>query len=277
MTASDPGASWDDDGAAADPARFRRSMCVISFTMGVTLCLPVLPVKIFLMDRARVQPAQMAFVLSAAYAPRLLKPLFGYCSDLVPICGEHRRPYIVLGIVLNVVSWSVLALLGYQSPSLAAIGVALFFEALTICLADVVVDGVIVERAKREAARAAGGLQSTSWMCRSAGAVVGGLVAMVGLDLFEHPLTIIFVTLSTTSIVSLCNVSTLCDRPGQHRAAARPSTSSGDLYRFWSNGVLLRSTLFVAILSCHPSPHDAFLYFMRKKLHFSTDLVGGLG
>jgi len=145
------------------------AISAVYFVQG-SLGLSRLAVSYFLKDDLALGPAQVALLTSLAAAPWVVKPLYGFVSDAVPLWGYRRRSYLVLCGLLGAASWLGLAL-AVRSP--AGAGLALLLGALSTAASDVVVDSVVVERARGEPQAAAGGLQSLCW----ASSAVGGIAS----------------------------------------------------------------------------------------------------
>ncbi|KAH9320706.1 hypothetical protein KI387_015345, partial [Taxus chinensis] len=56
-------------------------------------------------DNLRVDSATLQILLSSATLPMVAKPVYGIISDAVYIAGAHRLPYIIIGGLLQVISW----------------------------------------------------------------------------------------------------------------------------------------------------------------------------
>lgn len=100
----------------------------------------------------------------------MIKPLYGFLSDSVPLWGYRRRSYLALCGLLGSVSWAALGT-GVSSTS-ATVACMLLGSFSTAC-SDVVVDSIVVERARGEPQATAGSLQSLCW----ASAAVGGIAS----------------------------------------------------------------------------------------------------
>jgi MFS family permease len=80
----------------------------------------------------------------------LIKPLWGWISDRVPLLGYRRRSWFILMAILGVVFWilnAVLAFAGIRTPLIFLIGFNLAFS--TYAFVDVVADALMVEHGRR--------------------------------------------------------------------------------------------------------------------------------
>jgi len=63
----------------------------------------------FFKDSLNLNIAQMSFYNSILNFIWVLKPLFGFITDSFPICGSHRRSYLIIFSVLGSMGWFLLA------------------------------------------------------------------------------------------------------------------------------------------------------------------------
>ena len=90
-------------------------------------------------------------------------------SDGLPIFGYRRRPYLVLSGILGTTSWVCLATV-VHTPMAAVAAIAL--GSLSVAISDVIVDSLVVERARAESQAQAGSLQSLCWGTSSFGSLI---------------------------------------------------------------------------------------------------------
>ena len=79
------------------------AILLIYFVQGI-LGLARLAVSFFLKDELGMSPAEVSAMLGVVALPWIIKPVFGFMSDGLPIFGYRRRPYIVLSGLLGMVS-----------------------------------------------------------------------------------------------------------------------------------------------------------------------------
>lgn len=87
---------------------------------------------------------------SATSIAWMVKPLWGFMSDRIPLFGYHRRSWFILMAGLATVGWSVngaLALMGLRVPWIFFVGFNLAFAAYAFV--DVVADALMVEAGRR--------------------------------------------------------------------------------------------------------------------------------
>ena len=83
-----------------------------------------LAVSFFLKDELALSPAEVAALMGIAAIPWVIKPVFGFISDGLPIFGYRRRPYLILSGLLGVGAWLSLAYLVHTAAT-ATIAIAI--------------------------------------------------------------------------------------------------------------------------------------------------------
>ncbi|MEM8831343.1 MAG: MFS transporter, partial [Cyanobacteria bacterium P01_G01_bin.19] len=162
-----------------EPSPELFGILTVYFVQGI-LGLARLAVSFFLKDDLGLTPAEVAALTGISSLPWVIKPLFGFMSDGLPILGYRRRPYLILSGLLGSISWIALATL--VNSALAAT-IVILLTSLSVAISDVIVDSLIVERAREESLSQSGSLQSLSW---GASALGGLITAYFSGLLLEH-------------------------------------------------------------------------------------------
>ncbi|MGL4881835.1 MAG: folate/biopterin family MFS transporter, partial [Waterburya sp.] len=144
------------------------AILTVYFVQGI-LGLARLAVSFFLKDDLGLTPAEVAALTGIASLPWVIKPLFGFMSDGLPIFGYRRRPYLILSGLLGTFSWLAMATF-VNSAGTATLVILL--TSLAVAVSDVIVDSLIVERAREESLAQAGSLQSLSLGCSALGGLL---------------------------------------------------------------------------------------------------------
>jgi MFS family permease len=110
-----------------------------------------LAVSFFLKDELHLGPAEVAALMGVAALPWMIKPVFGFLSDGLPIAGYHRRPYLILSGLLGTGAWLSLATIVHSAWG-ATLAVAI--GSLSVAMSDVIADSLVVERASNPSAGA---------------------------------------------------------------------------------------------------------------------------
>src|SRR5919199_5508524 len=91
-----------------EPTTELVAILIVYFVQGI-LGLARLAVSFFLKDELALSPAQVAALMGIAALPWVIKPVFGFLSDGVPMFGYHRRPYLILAGLIGTTAWLSLA------------------------------------------------------------------------------------------------------------------------------------------------------------------------
>ena len=250
------------------------AIVLVYFVQGA-LGLSRLATSFFLKDELHLDPAQLSLLTGAATLPWLVKPLWGFLSDSVPIAGYRRRSYLVLAGVTGTCGWLALATV-VDSPALAL--AALLATSLSTAVSDVVVDSLVVERSRHAPAATAGSLQSLCWGASSVGAICtalysGSLVQTYG----THP---VFLATACFPILTAAVAPLVRDSPPAGLGAqAKPSWASirGQVDRLVSAGrqrSVWAPAVFLFLWQAAPSPDSALFFFTTSQLHFTPEFLG---
>ncbi|MGF1569619.1 MAG: folate/biopterin family MFS transporter [Nodosilinea sp.] len=245
------------------------AILVVYFVQGI-LGLARLAVSFFLKDDLGLTPAEVAALTGIATLPWTIKPLFGFISDGVPILGLRRRPYLILSGFLGAAAWLALATVVQSGGAAIA---AMTLSSLSVAVGDVIVDSLVVERARYETLSEAGTLQSLSW---GASAVGGVVTAYLGGALLEHVTTrtVFLITASFPLIVSV--VALLID---EIPVDTPPSWSvmTGQMQQLWQairQKAIWMPALFLFLWQATPTADAAFFFFSTNELGFQPEFLG---
>lgn len=246
---------------------------LLVYTVQGILGISRLAVSFFLKDDLGLSPAKVAALTGIAALPWIVKPIFGFISDGLPIFGYRRRPYLILSGLLGVGAWLALANL-VHSATAATIAIAV--SSLSVAFSDAIVDALVVERARSESIERSGSLQSLCW---GASALGGLLTAYFGGLLLEHfsTRTVFAVTAAFPMLVSIA-AWWIIERPiGHEDGAAATETIKSQIRQLWqalTQKVIWMPTLFLFIWQCTPTADAAFFYFSTNELGFTPEFLG---
>ncbi|GBF96737.1 folate-biopterin transporter chloroplastic [Raphidocelis subcapitata] len=292
---SDADADGNGKGVHKRRARFQLmgldvtpELCAIAlvyFVQGI-LGLSRLALSFYFKDDLKVDPAQVAVLTGIAGIPWMIKPLYGFISDSVPLFGYRRRSYLVICGFLGAASWTALAT-AVDTPTGAV--AAMVAGALSTAASDVVVDSIV---------GTTGSLQSLCWGSSAVGGIAsayfsGSLVQAWGV----HP--VFAVTAAFPLLVSVAAL--LIDEP---RAAAPPPRARGAsdapspaparaslaasaaalaprlreqgaaLWGAVARREILLPTVFVFLWQATPTADSAMFYYYTNELHFDAEFLG---
>lgn len=95
-----------------------------------------------------------------------IKPIYGFLTDLVPIRGYRRRPYLHIMPLITVGSWLYI----WQfAESFISFAIPLMIANIGLGFTDVICDGLVVQQSDKETA---GRYQSICWGSLTVGAIV---------------------------------------------------------------------------------------------------------
>jgi len=245
------------------------AILLVYFVQGI-LGLARLAVSFFLKDDLGLTPAEVSALVGIVALPWMIKPVFGFISDGLPIFGYRRRPYLILSGVLGSLAWVMLATVVHTAWAATA---AIALSSLSIAFSDVIVDSLVVERVRQESLSAAGSLQSLCW---GASALGGLLTAYLSGFLLEHfsSQTIFAITATFPLIVSL--VAGLIAESQMAIATdwAIVRTQLGQLKQAVTQKAIWLPTAFLFLWQATPTAESAFFFFTTNDLGFEPEFLG---
>lgn len=252
-----------------EPSAELLAILLVYFVQGI-VGLARLAISFFLKDELGLSPAEVSALVGIAALPWMVKPLFGFISDGLPIFGFRRRPYLILSGILGAVAWLAMATI-VHSPWAATLAIAL--SSLSVAFSDVIVDSIIVERARVESVGDAGSLQSLCWGTSAAG---GLFTAYLSGWLLEHfsTRTVFAVTAIFPLFVSLVAWS-ICES-----RLTEPANWSivGNQLKQLRHAITQKSiwlpTAFLFLWQATPTAESAFFFFTTNELGFAPEFLG---
>jgi folate/biopterin transporter len=245
------------------------AILMVYFVQGI-LGLSRLAISFFLKDELGLSPAEVAALTGIAAVPWTIKPLLGFVSDGFPILGYRRRPYLVLSGFLGSGAWLALATVVHSGWAAIA---AVTLSSLSVAISDVIVDSLVVERARRESQSDAGALQSLAW---GASAVGGIMTAYLGGLLLEYVDTrAVFCITATFPLVVSVVAWLIAEEPVENASAWH---LIGNQMRQLKTAVTQRSiwmpALFIFLWQATPTADSAFFFFTTNDLGFQPEFLG---
>ena len=244
----------------------------VYFVQGI-LGLARLAVSFFLKDDLGLSPAQMGALTGIAAIPWIIKPLFGFLSDGLPLFGYRRRYYLILSGLLGSLSWLVLATM---VNSVWGVTLTLLVTSLSVAVSDVIADSVVVERAQQESMSKAGSLQSLTWGT----AALGGLITAYfsGLLLEQISTRTIFVITACFPLLVSFSAFLIGEEkpalPSLKNPLANTKNQLQQLGQTIRQKSILLPTIFIFLWQATPSADSAFFYFTTNELGFEPEFLG---
>lgn len=252
-----------------EPSPELLAILMVYFVQGI-LGLARLAVSFFLKDDLGLGPAEVSALMGVASIPWMVKPFFGFLSDGLPILGYRRRPYLVLSGFLGVASWVALATIVHSGMTATA---AIALGSLSVAMSDVIVDSLVVERARGESVGAAGSLQSLCWGASSIGGLITAYLSGALLQQFE--VTTVFWITATFPLLVSAVAWLIAEDPVEGRSAwSEVAEQMGLLKAAVMQKSIWLPTLFLFLWQAMPSGESAFFYFTTNELGFEPEFLG---
>ncbi len=245
------------------------AILLVYFVQGI-LGLARLAVSFFLKDDIALSPAEVSALMGIAALPWTIKPVFGFMSDGLPIFRYRRRPYLILSGLLGAIAWLCMATL-VNTPLKAT--VAILLTSLSVAISDVIVDSLVVERARAEDQGDAGTLQSLAW---GASAVGGLITAYLGGLLLQRISTQAIFAITATFPLIVCGVAWLISEdPVTEKSNFKVVLNQVRLLKgAVSQKVIWMPALFLFLWQATPTADSAFFFFSTNELGFQPEFLG---
>ncbi len=245
------------------------AILVVYFVQGI-LGLARLATSFFLKDELGLSPAEVAAMMGVVSLPWVIKPVFGFLSDSLPIFGYRRRSYLIISSILGCGAW---AAMGTVVHSALAATVTITLCSLAIAVSDVIVDSIVVERIRDESQADTGSLQALCW----ATTALGGLVtAYLSGFLLEH-LSIRNIFLITASFPLLVLITATLIEDARMMMPQDFGAAKAQLQKIRvaiSQKTIWLPVLFVFLWQATPSSDSAFFFFTTNDLGFGPEFLG---
>jgi len=245
------------------------AILLVYFVQGI-LGLARLAVSFFLKDELALNPAEVSALFGIVALPWIIKPVFGFVSDGLPILGYRRRPYLVLSGLLGAISWVWMATVVHTRIE-ATLAIAL--GSLSVAIGDVIVDSLVVERVRGESQANVGSLQSLCWGTSAFGGLLTAYLSGLLLQHFSNR-TIFGITAFFPLIV--CAIAWwIAESP----VKARPDLSTvkhqiQQLRQAVTQKAIWLPTAFIFLWQATPTSDAAFFFFSTNELGFEPEFLG---
>eukprot|EP01041_Mallomonas_annulata_P009278 gene9278-19257_t len=143
------------------------------FSIGFTTAFIYNPLNVYLVKGLDADPQVQNAIRILRTLPWSLKLVYGFISDAFPIFGLHRKPYLVIGALLNSVAFFVYSASG--ANDFVFLGICVLIGKIGLIMMDVMVDTMVVERSRYEQTERRGQLQASCQATRYAGSLMGAI------------------------------------------------------------------------------------------------------
>ncbi|WP_039895397.1 folate/biopterin family MFS transporter [Lyngbya sp. PCC 8106] len=245
------------------------AILLVYFVQGI-LGLARLAVSFFLKDDLGMTPAEVSAMLGIVVLPWVIKPLFGFLSDGLPLFGYRRRPYLILSGFLGAIAWIAMATV-VDSPLTATLVITL--SSLSVAISDVIVDSLVVERARKESLSDVGSLQSLCWGSSALGGLITAYLSGFLLEIVTVK-TVFLITASFPLIV--CGVAWLIteEKVGDRSNLETVKQQIRQLRQAVTQKTIWLPMAFLFIWQATPTADSAFFYFTTNELGFQPEFLG---
>ncbi len=234
-----------------------------------------LAISFFLKDYLSLNPSQMSFIIGISTIPWVIKPLFGFFSDSFPLFNYRRRSYLILSGLLGSLAWNFLATIN-SNILLATIIITLI--SVSTAIADVIVDSLIVEKAREKCLEKVAALQSLTWGTVAFGSLVTSYLSGWLLEEFSSK-TIFRITSIFPLIICIIALLIVEEKVNNHVNSIKHNSflikrQIKQILTVIKQRSILLPTLFICFWQSTPNTESAFFYFITNELEFKAELLG---
>jgi folate/biopterin transporter len=253
-----------------EPSAELIAILTIYFVQGI-LTLSRLAVSFFLKDELLLGPVQMSTIMGICTIPWMIKPLYGFISDSLPIFGYHRKPYIVMSGILGCAAWGCLGTVAHTSTTAT---IMIVLSSVSVAISDVIVDSIVVERARNESEAKIGSLQSLCWGSSAIGALCTAYLSGLLLEYFTTRIVFLITALFPLIISSVAWL--INEKPinKDHKKSNNTKDQLLKIRQAITQKTIWLPTLFIFIWHATPKTESAFFYFTTNELHFQPEFLG---
>jgi folate/biopterin transporter len=246
------------------------AILTIYFVQGI-LALSRLAVSFFLKDELLLSPVQMSVIMGICSIPWMIKPLYGFISDSLPLFGYHRKPYIVLSGILGCTAWVCLGTVVHTSTTAT---IMIVLSSLSVAISDVIVDSIVVERARSESEAKIGSLQSLCWGSSAIGGLCTAYLSGLLLEYFTNRTVFLITALFPLMISSVAWL--ISEKPinKDDKKSNNTKYQLGQIRQAITQKAIWLPTAFIFVWHATPNAESAFFYFTTNELQFQPEFLG---
>lgn len=241
------------------------------FSQGIQ-SLAAQPLYYYLRETKNLSVSQIMLLGSLVNIPWLIKPLYGFASDLWPLAGYKRKSYIFLSAIISCVMALVVGLTPVVSLSLL-IGFLLIYS-VGQAGDNVGTNGLVIEQGTKDGT--VGKIQSIQWASIGVASVICGVVGGWISEHFDYHLAYIIIAFFPASIAIL-SFWLKEEKVSKHTNLELVSKHTiKDFFIKLKNKQLILSAIFLFLFWFSPSFGTPLMDKMRGTLHFSKIWIGTL-
>jgi folate/biopterin transporter len=253
-----------------EPSAELIAILTIYFVQGI-LALSRLAVSFFLKDELLLSPVQMSVIMGICSIPWMIKPLYGFISDSLPLFGYYRKPYIVLSGILGCTAWVCLGTVVHTSTTAT---IMIVLSSLSVAISDVIVDSIVVERARSESEAKIGSLQSLCWGSSAIGGLCTAYLSGLLLEYFTNRIVFLITALFPLMISSVAWL--ISEKPinKDDKKSNNTKYQLGQIRQAITQKAIWLPTAFIFVWHATPNAESAFFYFTTNELQFQPEFLG---
>uniref|UniRef100_A0A7S2TLW2 Folate/biopterin transporter n=1 Tax=Lotharella oceanica TaxID=641309 RepID=A0A7S2TLW2_9EUKA len=204
-----------------------------------------------------------------------LKMVVAFTSDVLPIGGYRRKPYLYFGLILYMVSF---LLLGALPPQVGVATALMCFITIGQMTMGVMCDTLIVENMRHESKETQGKLQTECWCLMTLGGIIGTLGG--GFIFYAPGITnakVFMINAMLKLLVVPFAMMLLEKRVTRAHALDRPPVietmklRSNEMWVALQNNKVWQPTMFIFLFAMFPNPGTAMTNFFINELGFSEE------
>eukprot|EP00210_Caulerpa_lentillifera_P000870 g841.t1 len=270
------------------PLLLLTDLCTAVYFVQGIVSLSTLATSYFLKDSLLQSPAQVEFVEGFGNIPWVVKPIYGFASDSIPLFGYRRRSYLILCGLLSSTAW---CLLGTNISSITGVLITLVSAELGTAFSDVVVDSIVVERVRGKPQETAASLQVICWASRAVGGIISAYYSGYIVDHFGPRVVFrtvacfpLLITISSFLVKErklhdpLTPVKQFQSSSGVSRFSNKITsvlwTQSKSLWSAFSQRRIYLPALFMFLYQAAPNASSAMFFYETNELHFTPEFMG---
>lgn len=158
-------------------------LCGFGYWIQGFRCFPWLALNFHMAHNLNFHPSTLQLVQNSGNLPMVAKPFYGILSDALYIGGAHRIPYVIIGVLLQIISWGPLALLPFVGEALPTLMACVLLSNLGAAITEVAQDALVAEYGQTNKIV---GLQSYTFMAIAVAGILGNSLGGVILSK-AHP------------------------------------------------------------------------------------------
>jgi|SRR6185437_12799351 len=231
------------------------------------------PLYYYLREHLGISVSTIMLIGSLTNLPWMLKPLYGFASDLWPIFGYRRKSYIFLSAIISCIMALVIGL----SPmvSLSILITFLLLYAVGQAGDNVGTNGLVIEQGVKDGS--VGKLQSIQWASIGIASVLTGVAGGYISEHFDYHIAYLIIALFPASIAILSFW--LKEEKVQidtNKVVVSRHTNIKEFFLKLKNKQLILAAIFLWLFWFSPSIGTPLMDKMRGELHFSKLWIGWL-